>query len=102
MSGAPVEGLALSITRFVRLLRGAGFRLGPGAVIDALDAVQTVGLKRRDDVYAALHATCVSRREQDRGARFPAESAVNQWVSAPQELGSARASICPRWERLRR
>ncbi|MFO1188749.1 MAG: VWA domain-containing protein [Alphaproteobacteria bacterium] len=65
MSGAPVEGLALSITRFVRLLRGAGFRLGPGAVIDALDAVQTVGLKRRDDVYAALHATCVSRREQD-------------------------------------
>jgi len=65
MSSAPVEGLALSITRFVRLLRGAGFRLGPGAVIDALDAVQAVGLKRRDDVYAALHATCVSRREQD-------------------------------------
>lgn len=65
MSNAPIEGLALSVTRFVRLLRAAGFRLGPGAVIDALDAVQAVGVGRRDDVRAALHATCVSRREQD-------------------------------------
>ena len=65
MNDATIGGLALAITRFVGLLRAMGFGLGPGAVIDALDAVRAVGLARRTDVYAALHATCVSRHEQD-------------------------------------
>jgi len=64
MSAASIGGVALAIIRFVRLLRALGFGLGPGAAIDALKAVEKVGLSRRGDVYAALQAICVSRREQ--------------------------------------
>jgi uncharacterized protein with von Willebrand factor type A (vWA) domain len=53
------------IAEFARLLRRAGLPVGPGAVVDAVKAVQAAGLRRRDDFYWALHAVFVKRHEQD-------------------------------------
>ena len=48
---------------FARALRAAGLPIGPGAVHEALVAVEFAGFARRADVRAALHATLVSRHE---------------------------------------
>ena len=48
---------------FARVLREAGLPLGPGHVLDALDAVQAGSLRSRDDFYWTLHAVLVKRRE---------------------------------------
>jgi uncharacterized protein with von Willebrand factor type A (vWA) domain len=34
----------------------AGLPVGPGKLIDAVEALRTVGLSRRDDFYWMLHA----------------------------------------------
>ena len=63
--GPPPEGrLAGNILGFVRLLRAAGMKIGPGQVIEALRAVQAVGLDRRSDFYWALYASFVTRHDQ--------------------------------------
>ena len=49
---------------FGRTLRAAGLPVGPGKLIDAVEALRTVGLARRDDFYWALHSVLVSRRDQ--------------------------------------
>jgi len=49
---------------FARTLRAAGLPAGPGKVLVAVRAVQTVGIRRRDDLYWALHAVFVDRRDQ--------------------------------------
>jgi uncharacterized protein with von Willebrand factor type A (vWA) domain len=56
--------LADNVMHFCRTLRAAGMPVGPGKVIDALDAVARTGLRRRDDFYWALHASLVNRRDQ--------------------------------------
>ncbi|WP_113155030.1 VWA domain-containing protein [Nitratireductor sp. OM-1] len=55
--------LADRIVGFARMLRRAGLRVGPAAVMDAIQAVVTVGVERRDDFYWTLHATLISRHE---------------------------------------
>jgi hypothetical protein len=63
--GSPAAGALLAnLVGFVRLLRHAGVRVGPGATLDALRAVEAVGLARRDDFCWALHAVLVSRRDE--------------------------------------
>jgi hypothetical protein len=59
-SGRFVENLM----HFARALRAAGVPVGPGRVLDALRAVQAVGIGNRDDFYWALHASFVNRRDQ--------------------------------------
>ncbi|MFZ5789179.1 MAG: vWA domain-containing protein [Pseudomonadota bacterium] len=49
---------------FARTLRAAGLPIGPGRVIDALKAVEAVGIGTRDDLYWTLHAVFVNRRDQ--------------------------------------
>jgi len=49
---------------FARTLRAAGLPIGPGRVIEALRAVETVGVGRREDFYWALHSVFVSRQDQ--------------------------------------
>jgi hypothetical protein len=44
-------------------LREAGLPVGPGAVIDALDAAQCGSMRTRQDFYWTLHAIFVKRRE---------------------------------------
>jgi uncharacterized protein len=55
--------LAENIVHFARVLRRAGLPVGPAKVIDALHAVQAVGLERRDDFRCGLAAVLVNRRE---------------------------------------
>lgn len=56
--------IAPNILNFVRLLRGAGLPVGPARVLDAVQAVATVGVAHRPDFYWALHAVLVTRHEQ--------------------------------------
>jgi hypothetical protein len=58
-AGKLVENLML----FARTLRAAGLRVGPGHVLDGIEALRTVGVSRRDDLYWTLHAVFVHRRE---------------------------------------
>ena len=56
--------LAQNILLFARTLRAAGLPIGPGKVIDAIEAVKAAGIGTRDDFYWTLHAIFVQRREQ--------------------------------------
>jgi uncharacterized protein len=59
-----VDGrLAENIVYFARALRAAGIPVGPGAVMDALNAVQVAGVGTREDFYWTLHAVFVNRHE---------------------------------------
>jgi uncharacterized protein len=50
---------------FARVLREAGIPVGPGLVLDALDAAQAGPLRKREDFYWTLHAVFVKRREHN-------------------------------------
>ncbi|PTM42437.1 VWA domain-containing protein [Bosea sp. 124] len=52
-----------NIAYFARALRIAGLRVGPGAVVEAVEALAEGALGERDDVYWALHAIFVKRHE---------------------------------------
>src|SRR5919198_2734461 len=55
--------LAENILYFARALRSAGIPVGPGAVLDALAAVQAARVGTREDFYWTLHAVFVKRHE---------------------------------------
>jgi uncharacterized protein with von Willebrand factor type A (vWA) domain len=55
--------LAENIVYFARALRAAGIPVGPGAVLDALAAVETARVGTREDFYWTLHAVFVKRHE---------------------------------------
>src|SRR3954469_18399763 len=55
--------LAENILYFARALRAAGIPVGPGAVLDALEAVKAAGVGPREDFYWTLHAVFVKRHE---------------------------------------
>ncbi|WP_243374642.1 vWA domain-containing protein [Microvirga solisilvae] len=55
--------LADNIAYFARALRHAGLPVGPGAVLDALAAVDAARIGTRDDFYWTLHAVFVKRHE---------------------------------------
>lgn len=64
-SNRPLTGhLANNIMHFARVLREAGIPVGPGAVLDALDAAMAGPLRKREDFYWTLHSVFVKRREQ--------------------------------------
>ena len=55
--------LAENIVYFARALRAAGIPVGPGAVLDALEALKVAGVGTREDFYWTLHAVFVKRHE---------------------------------------
>jgi len=55
--------LADNIAYFARALRIAGLPVGPGAVLEAIAAVEAAGIGTRDDFYWTLHAVFVKRHE---------------------------------------
>lgn len=59
----PRGRLAENVLHFVRVLRNTGLPLGPAKVLDALSAVEAVGLDNRSDFRAALASVLVSRHE---------------------------------------
>ncbi len=60
---APQGRLAENILYFARALRSAGIPVGPGAVLDALEALSVARVGMRDDFYWTLHAVFVKRHE---------------------------------------
>ena len=64
MTTPPVTGLiADNVVGFARALRAAGIPVGPGAVIDALEALRVINIGHRAEVYATLEAVFVKRHE---------------------------------------
>lgn len=63
MSAPPQGRLAENIVYFARALRACGIPVGPGAVMDALEAVKVAGVGPREDFYWTLHAIFVKRHE---------------------------------------
>jgi uncharacterized protein with von Willebrand factor type A (vWA) domain len=55
--------LAENILYFARALRAASLPVGPGAVLDALEAVNVAAIGDREDFYWTLHAVFVKRHE---------------------------------------
>jgi uncharacterized protein with von Willebrand factor type A (vWA) domain len=61
---APPRGnIADNVIGFARALRAAGVPVGPGAVIDAMNALQLIDIGNRGDVYTTLEAIFVKRHE---------------------------------------
>jgi uncharacterized protein with von Willebrand factor type A (vWA) domain len=56
--------LAENIVYFARALRKAGIPVGPGSVMDALEAVHAAGIGTRQDFYWTLHSVFIKRHEQ--------------------------------------
>ncbi len=59
----PTGMMADNVIGFARALRAAGLPVGPGAVIDAMAALQSIEIGRRGDMFAALQSVFVKRRE---------------------------------------
>src|SRR5262249_29425728 len=59
----PTGNIADNVVGFARALRAAGLPLGPGAVIDAMNALQLIEIGNRADVYATLQSVFVKRHE---------------------------------------
>jgi len=55
--------LAENILYFARALRAAGLPVGPGAVLDCLEALSVARIGDREDFYWTLHAVFVKRHE---------------------------------------
>ena len=83
--------LVANIMHFARALRAAGLPIGPGKVIEAIRAVEAVGLARRDDFYWTLHAIFVNRRDQ----RELFDQAFHVFWRNPQILERMMALILP-------
>ena len=50
---------------FARVLRKAGLPVGPGAVLEALEAAQCGAVRSREDFYWVLHSVFVKRHEHE-------------------------------------
>src|ERR1700723_2870856 len=59
----PTGQIADNVVGFARALRAAGLPVGPGAVIDALNALQVIEIGNRADVFTTLESIFVKRHE---------------------------------------
>ena len=65
MVQAPIEGrIAENIMYFARLVRSVGLPVGPGKVLDAIKAVELVGIGSQDDLYWVLFSLFINRYDQ--------------------------------------
>ena len=81
-----------NVVHFVRILRAAGLPVGPAHVLDALAAVENVGVDHRTDFRAALGSVLVSRRDH-----LPLfEQAFDIFWRDPKLLERALAALLPR------
>lgn len=88
--------LADRIVAFGRVLRQAGLRIGSDQMMDALEAVETVGVERRADVYQALFGIFVHRQADVE--LF--EQAFRMFWRAPSGLSEALRDMLPTPEDL--
>ena len=59
----PTGQIADNVVGFARALRAAGLPVGPGSVIDAMNALQVIDIGNRGDVYTTLESIFVKRHE---------------------------------------
>jgi uncharacterized protein len=59
----PTGHIADNVIGFARALRAAGLPVGPGAVMDAMNALQVIEIGNRADVFTTLEAIFVKRHE---------------------------------------
>jgi uncharacterized protein with von Willebrand factor type A (vWA) domain len=59
----PTGNIADNVIGFARALRAAGVPVGPGAVIDAMNALQLIEIGNRSDVFTTLESIFVKRHE---------------------------------------
>ena len=64
MNADATGALPENILHFARALRDAGLPVGPGAVLDAVAAIEATGFGHKQDFRAALHAVFVKKHEQ--------------------------------------
>ncbi|MDZ4868754.1 MAG: VWA domain-containing protein [Alphaproteobacteria bacterium] len=83
--------LADNIVHFARTLRRAGFPLGTGQINEAMRAVDTIGITRRDDLRSALFATLVSHP----GQRPIFDQAFDAFWRDPGLFEKAMAALLP-------
>src|SRR5882672_465671 len=94
--------LAENIVHFARALRAAGIPVGPGAVLDALTAVEAAGVGTREDFYWTLHAVFVKRHEHtllfDQAFHifFRRRSSIDKLLAAMLPQAPAREDEKPR------
>jgi len=106
----PEQGglLADNLVHFARALRAAGIPVGPGAVLDALSAVESAGIGTREDFYWILHAVLVKRHEHsllfEQAFRifFRRRSAIDQLLAAmlPQAAKPEKEKPAPGAQRV--
>ncbi len=84
--------LADNVLHFVRVLRAAGLPVGPAKVIDAIAAVEAVGVANKTDFREALAAVLVSRQEQ----LVLFEQAFDLFWRNPKLLEKMVAALLPR------
>ena len=89
----PETGGALlaNLMHFARTLRAAGLPVGPGKVIDAVEAVRAVGITDRRDFYWTLHAVLVNRPDQ----RLIFDQAFHVFWRNPDLLKKMMALVLP-------
>ncbi len=95
--GASAGAFAANIMHFARALRAAGLPIGPQRVVEAVRAVETAGIGRRDDFYWTLHAVFVNRRDQ----RELFNQAFHIFWRNPRMLEQMLALMLPRIEGAR-
>ncbi len=83
--------LLANLMHFARTLRAAGLPVGPGKVIDAVEAVRTVGITDRRDFYWTLHAVFVNRPDQ----RLIFDQAFHVFWRNPELLKKMMALVLP-------
>jgi len=59
-----VKKITAHVVSFGRVLRRAGLQVGTGQIMDALRALEILGVQRRSDVYQAFYSIFVMRHEQ--------------------------------------
>src|SRR5207302_2927478 len=88
---APDGRLVANLMHFARTLRAAGLPVGPGKVLDAVAAVEAVGISNRSDFYWALHSVFVNRADQ----RVLFDQAFHVFWRNPELLKKMLALVLP-------
>lgn len=80
-----------NVVHFGRLLRSAGISVGTGRILDAIRAVDAVGVESREDFYWTLHAVFVNHPRQ----RLIFDQAFQVFWRNPRILERAMSLVLP-------
>ena len=80
-----------NVVHFGRLLRSAGISVGTGRILDAIRAVDAVGVESREDFYWTMHAVFVNHPRQ----RLIFDQAFQVFWRNPRILERAMSLVLP-------